>query len=171
VANALAGIAVGVEAGISLEACCAALAEVDPGDKRGQVIEVRGATVINDSYNSNPGALKAMIEVLAGMPAKRRILVAGEMLELGPESAALHAACGRAAAEAGIDVVLGVRGQARDIVEAARETGSDSGLRAVFMETPEEAGLWLKEHLREGDAALVKASRGVRLERALEGLG
>ena len=169
VLNALAAVAVGVEAGIPLRECCAALRELEPAEKRGQTLRVRGATVINDSYNSNPGALKAMIEVLAGMPAKRRILVAGEMLELGPESAALHAACGRAAAEAGIDVVLGVRGQAQEIVEAAR--AADSGLRAMFVETPEEAGAWLREHLREGDAALLKASRGVRLERALEGLG
>ncbi len=170
VLNALAAIAVGVEAGIPLRECCAALESLEPEEKRGQVIEARGAKVINDSYNSNPAALKTMIEVLAGMPAKRRILIAGEMLELGPESAALHAACGRAAAEAGIDVVVGVRGQAREIAEAAREAGADSGLRALFVETPQEAGAWLREHLRAGDAALVKASRGVRLERALEGI-
>lgn len=167
VLNALAAIAAGVEAGIPLADCCAVLAELGPGDKRGQVLTIRGATVINDCYNSNPGALKAMIAVLAGMPARRQILVAGEMLELGPESAALHGACGRAAAEAGIDVVVGVRGQAREIVAAARAGGSE----ALFVETPVEAGAWLREHLREGDAALLKASRGVRLERALEGLG
>lgn len=164
VTNALAAIAAGLEAGVPLEACCAALAGLEPGDKRGQVMLLRGATVINDCYNSNPGALKAMITVLKDMPAQRRILVAGEMLELGPESPALHASCGRAAA--GLDVVVGVRGHAREIVEAARE----AGVEAVFVETPEEAGAWLREHLRAGDAALLKASRGVRLERALEGL-
>jgi UDP-N-acetylmuramoyl-tripeptide--D-alanyl-D-alanine ligase len=161
VTNALAAIAVGLQAGVPLEACCAALAELQPGDKRGQVMLVRGAALVNDCYNSNPVALKAMIGVLKGMPAQRRILVAGEMLELGPESAALHAACGKAAA--GLDMVIGVRGNAREIVEAARE----AGVEAVFVETPEEAGAWLKENLREGDAVLLKASRGVRLERAL----
>jgi len=163
VTNALAAIAVGLEAGIPLAACCEALAGLEPGDKRGQVMLVRGAAVINDCYNSNPAALKAMIAVLKGMPAKRRILIAGEMLELGRDSSALHAACGKAAA--GLDVVVGVRGHAREIVEAAKE----AGVEALFMETPEEAGAWLRENLRAGDAALLKASRGVRLERALEG--
>lgn len=162
VTNALAAFAVGLEAGIPLADCCAALAGLEAGDKRGQVMQVRGATVINDCYNSNPAALKAMIAVLKGMPAERRILVAGEMLELGPEAAALHAACGKAAE--GLDLVVGVRGHAREIVEAARE----AGVEAMFVETPEEAGAWLREHLRPGDAALLKASRGVRLEKALE---
>lgn len=162
VTNALAALAVGVEAGVPLAACCEALAALEPGDKRGQVMLVRGAAVINDCYNSNPAALKAMIGVLKGMPAQRRILVAGEMLELGPEAAALHTACGKAAA--GLDVVVGVRGHAREIAEAARE----AGVEALFVETPEEAGAWLRENLRGGDAVLLKASRGVRLERALE---
>ncbi len=162
VTNALAAIAVGLKAGIPLADCCASLAELEPGDKRGQVLSARGATVINDCYNSNPSALKAMIAVLKGMPAKRRILVAGEMLELGPEAAALHATCGTAAA--GLDVVVGVRGHAREIVEGARE----AGVEALFVETPDEAGAWLRDNLRAGDAALLKASRGVRLERALE---
>jgi UDP-N-acetylmuramoyl-tripeptide--D-alanyl-D-alanine ligase len=164
VTNALAAIAVGLEAGIPLADCCAALAGLEPGDKRGQVIAYRGATIVNDCYNCNPAALKAMITVLKGMPAERRILVAGEMLELGPESAAQHAACGQAAA--GIDVVIGVRGQARHLVEEAAKAGAE----ALFVETPEEAGAWLAEHLRAGDAVLLKASRGVRLERALDGL-
>jgi UDP-N-acetylmuramoyl-tripeptide--D-alanyl-D-alanine ligase len=162
--NALAAIAVGMEAGISLAECCGALAGLRPEDKRGQVLTVRGATIINDAYNSNPEALKSMIAMLAGMPARRRILVAGEMLELGPEAEALHAACGKAAAKAGINIVVGVRGLAKHIVGAAREGGTE----ALFVETPEAAGEWLREHLEVGDAVLLKASRGVRLERALE---
>jgi UDP-N-acetylmuramoyl-tripeptide--D-alanyl-D-alanine ligase len=161
--NALAAVAVGLEAGIPLAECCAALAELRPEDKRGQVLTVRGATIINDSYNSNPEALQSMIATLKGTPAERRILVAGEMLELGPAAAALHAACGKAAAAAGIDVVVGVRGNAVHIVEAARA----GGVEALFVETPEAAGAWLVEHLRAGDAVLLKASRGVRLERVL----
>ena len=161
--NALAAIAVGIEAGIPLDACCAALAGLRPDDKRGEVVTARGATIINDSYNSNPEALKSMIATLAATPAQRRILVAGEMLELGPEAAALHAACGKEASLAGIDIVIGVRGNARRLVEAA----SKWGVEALLVETPEEAGAWLREHLRPGDAVLLKASRGVRLERAL----
>ncbi|MGB0124356.1 MAG: UDP-N-acetylmuramoyl-tripeptide--D-alanyl-D-alanine ligase [Silvibacterium sp.] len=167
VANALAAIAVGVEAGIPLETCCRALAELRPEDKRGQILTIGGATVINDCYNSNPEALRAMIGTLAAMPVGkkgRRILVAGAMLELGPESDKLHAACGRDAAEAGIDLIAGVSGDARYLAEAASGAGAES----LFFETPEEAGLWLRGAVREGDVVLLKASRGVRLERALE---
>jgi UDP-N-acetylmuramoyl-tripeptide--D-alanyl-D-alanine ligase len=164
VSNALAAIAVGLEAGVSLQEAAAALATMEPGDKRGEVLELRGAAVINDCYNSNPEALQAMTRTLAGVPAERRILVAGEMLELGPKAAELHAACGRAAVAAGIDCVVGVRGLARYLVDAAREAGCE---RAEFVETPEAAGEWLAAELRAGDAVLLKASRGVQLERAL----
>ncbi len=167
VSNALAAIAVGMASGIPLESCCAALAALQPDERRGRVIGFRGAKVINDSYNSNPEALKAMIDTLARLPVAengRRILVAGEMLELGPQSAALHSACGEKAAAAGIDLVIGVRGQARDIVAAAARHGA----QALFFETPEEAGEWLRQNVEPGDAVLLKASRGVRLERALE---
>jgi UDP-N-acetylmuramoyl-tripeptide--D-alanyl-D-alanine ligase len=104
-----------------------------------------------------------MIATLAAMPAKRRILVAGEMLELGAESATLHRDCGKVAAEKGIDLVIGVRGNAQFLVEGAR----DAGALALFLPTAEKAGEWLKAELRAGDAALLKASRGVGLEKAL----
>ena len=165
-ANAMAALAVGLEAGIPLAAACAALEQLRPEDKRGQTLEWHGATILNDAYNSNPEALKSMIATLAGMPAKRRILVAGEMLELGGESEALHAACGTAAAQAGIDVVVGVRGLARAIVDAAQNAGAE----AIFLDSAEAAGAWLRENLRSGDAVLLKASRGVRLEKALDAL-
>jgi UDP-N-acetylmuramoyl-tripeptide--D-alanyl-D-alanine ligase len=155
-----------VEAGIPLEECCRALEALRPEDKRGQVITLRGATLLNDAYNSNPEALQSMIATLRSMPAQRRILVAGEMLELGQEAAALHEACGRAAAQAGIDIVLGVRGLAQHIVQAARA----AGVEAIFLETPEQAGAWLRDRLQPGDAVLLKASRGVRLERVLDAL-
>ncbi|HEY6445600.1 MAG TPA: UDP-N-acetylmuramoyl-tripeptide--D-alanyl-D-alanine ligase [Acidobacteriaceae bacterium] len=163
IANAMAAVAVGIEAGIPLAECCAALAQLRAEEKRGQVLHLRGATVINDSYNSNPEALHSMIATLAATPAKRRILIAGEMLELGPEAESLHAACGKEAVLAGINVVIGVRGHAKSLVEAADKWG----VPALFVGTPEEAGAWLAEHLREGDAVLLKGSRGVRLERAL----
>ena len=161
--NAMAAIAAGLEAGIPLAECAVAVGQLRPPDKRGEVLRIGDATVINDCYNSNPEALKSMIATLAAMPAKRRILVAGEMLELGPESVRLHRECGKAAAEAGIDLVVGVRGSAQQIVEGAREAGA----LAIFLPTPLEAGEWLKAELRPGDAALLKASRGVGLEQAL----
>jgi UDP-N-acetylmuramoyl-tripeptide--D-alanyl-D-alanine ligase len=164
--NALSAIAAGLEAGIPLAECAAAVADLRPPDKRGEILRVGGATLINDCYNSNPEALKSMIVTLAAMPAKRRILVAGEMLELGSDAIRLHRECGTAAAELGIDMVVGVRGHAQSIVDAARE----GGRQAIFLESPQEAGQWLKAELKEGDAVLLKASRGVGLEKALPAL-
>ncbi len=162
--NALAALATGLEAGVSLSKGAAALAALRPGDKRGEVLEWSGARVINDCYNSNPPALDAMVDALMQIRAQRHIVVAGEMLELGPDAAAMHALCGDHMAAAGVDVVVGVRGLADALVEEAAEEGIAA---TFFFETPEEAGLWLRDNLRAGDAVLLKASRGVRLERAL----
>lgn len=164
VQNSLAAIAVGLQAGVSLEACREALEELRPTGNRGEVLTLRGATVINDCYNSNPEALSSMIHTLAGMPGSRKILVAGEMLELGPQSPALHRACGEKAAQEKIDLVLGVRGNAEHIVAGAKQ----HGVTAIFVDSPQAAGEWLKAELRPGDVVLMKASRGVRLEQALE---
>jgi UDP-N-acetylmuramoyl-tripeptide--D-alanyl-D-alanine ligase len=166
VTNALAAIAVGLEAGISLGESAAALAEMQAGDKRGEIMEFAGARIINDCYNSNPEALKSMIHALAATPASRRILVAGEMLELGPGATDMHRACGREAARLGIDLVIGVRGNGRCIVDGAKE----GGVETMFFDTPQDAGDWLRSALKPGDAVLLKASRGVRLEQALETL-
>ena len=117
--NAMAALAVAREAGVDVDAAAAALASLTAGDKRGEVVEISGAAILNDSYNSNPEALRSMIRTLAARPARRRILVAGEMLELGEQAPQLHAACGKAAAEAGLDMVVGVRGNAQHLAAAA----------------------------------------------------
>lgn len=162
-ANALAAIAVALEAGVELDAAVAALTRLTPGDKRGEVIEIDGATIINDSYNSNPEALRSMIRSLAARPARRRILLAGEMLEQGEYGPALHTACGKAAVEAGLDLVVGVSGNAEHLATAACR----GGVSALFLPDAAAAGQWLLQNLREGDAVLVKGSRGVHLEQAI----
>ncbi len=114
----------------------------------------------------------AAVDALEAVLARRRIVVAGEMLELGAAGEQLHRECGRyiagsaagSAASPKIDFLLGVRGLAQPMVEAAQE----AGLKAEFVATPEEAGEWLARQTREGDAVLLKASRGVKLERALD---
>ena len=162
--NAIAGLAVALEAGVELEPAIKALESLTAGDKRGVLIEIGGATLLNDSYNSNPEALRSMIRTLAARPAVRRILVAGEMLELGEHGPALHAACGKAAADAGLDIVVGVGGNAQHLATAA----CAGGVASVFLPDAEAAGRWLLQNVQRGDVVLVKGSRGVHLEQAIE---
>jgi UDP-N-acetylmuramoyl-tripeptide--D-alanyl-D-alanine ligase len=169
VLNALAAVAVGLARGMKLAEALGSLATLVPPDKRGQVLQLGNITVVNDCYNSNPKALHAMVDALAAMNGKRRIVVAGEMLELGPSGDELHRAAGRyigekKIGEKKIDVLIGVRGLAQAMVEGARQTGA----LAEFVATPEEAGAWLARETRPGDVVLLKASRGVKLEKALE---
>jgi UDP-N-acetylmuramoyl-tripeptide--D-alanyl-D-alanine ligase len=164
VLNALAAVSVALGRGLKMPEAVAALATLKPADKRGQVLQVGNITVINDCYNSNPKALNAMVDALANMKAGRRIVVAGEMLELGPAGEAMHREAGKHLAEKKIDVLLGVRGLAEAMVEGARQAGA----KADFVATPEEAGDWLARETRDGDVVLLKASRGVKLEKALE---
>jgi UDP-N-acetylmuramoyl-tripeptide--D-alanyl-D-alanine ligase len=162
--NALAAVSVGLARGMKLQETVAALATLSPADKRGQVLQLGNITVVNDCYNSNPQALKAMVEALAGMKATRRIVVAGEMLELGSAGEEMHRAAGQEIAGRRIDVLVGVRGQAQAMVDSARA----AGMHALFTATPEEAAEWLARETRDGDVVLLKASRGVKLEKALE---
>ena len=162
--NAMAGLAVALEAGVALDDAVAALASLTAGDKRGQLIEINGATILNDCYNSNPEALRSMIRTLAARPATRRILVAGEMLELGEHGPELHTACGVTAAEAGLDLIAGVQGNAVHLAT----TACRGGVESLFLPDAEAAGRWLLQNLQPGDVALVKGSRGVHLERAIE---
>jgi len=162
--NALAAVAVGMVRGLKPAEAVGALPTLAPADKRGQVLQLGNITVINDCYNSNPKALHAMVDALAAIKARRHIVVAGEMLELGPAGEEMHRAAGQHIAEKKIDVLVGVRGLAQAMVESARQTGTE----ATFVATPEEAGEWLAREAREGDVVLLKASRGVKLEKALE---
>ncbi|MGD1077772.1 MAG: UDP-N-acetylmuramoyl-tripeptide--D-alanyl-D-alanine ligase [Candidatus Sulfotelmatobacter sp.] len=162
--NALAAVAVGMVRGLKPAEAVGALPTLAPADKRGQVLQLGNITVINDCYNSNPKALHAMVDALAAIKARRHIVVAGEMLELGPAGEEMHRAAGQHIAEKKIDVLVGVRGLAQAMVESARQTGTE----ATFVATPEEAGEWLAREAREGDVVLLKASRGVKLEKTLE---
>ena len=162
--NVLAAAAVAMEHGVTASEIAAALPTLKAADKRGQVIQVDNVAVLYDCYNSSPKALMAAVDTLAAMPAQRRIVVAGEMLELGSTGEQLHRECGEYIAGKKLDFLLGVRGLAKPMVEAA--TGA--GMRAQFAATPEEAGNWLARETQDGDVVLLKASRGVKLEKALE---
>ena len=164
VSNVLAAAAVALEHSITPSEIAAALPGLQAEDKRGQVVQVGNVAVLYDCYNSSPKALIAAVDTLAAMPAMRRIVVAGEMLELGATGEELHRECGRHIATSNVDFLLGVRGVAKAMVEAARA----DGVEAEFVASPEEAGEWLARETRDGDVVLLKASRGVKLEKALE---
>ncbi len=127
--NALAAVAVGLQYGIPLREAAESLATLSAGDKRGEILSYAGATIINDCYNSNPKALDSMVRSLAQIPARRRIVVAGEMLELGPAAEAMHRECGQHMANCGIDVLLGVRGLAKAMVEERIRGRNARGVR------------------------------------------
>lgn len=162
--NVLAATAVALEHKLTLHEIAHALPSLAAGDKRGQVVQLDNLTLINDCYNSSPKALMAAVDTLAAMPGKRHIVVAGEMLELGPTGERLHRESGAYIAGKKVDFLLGVRGLASAMVESARK----QGVPAEFVVTPEDAGKWLASNAREGDVILLKASRGVKLERVLE---
>jgi UDP-N-acetylmuramoyl-tripeptide--D-alanyl-D-alanine ligase len=169
--NALAAVATGCAFDVPAHEGVDALRGVSAADKRGEILALGGATVINDCYNSNPKALESMIDALADMVTHgRRIVVAGEMLELGEQSETLHRKSGQHAARRNVDVVIGVRGNAHFIVEGAREVASQTKAKtqAEFVATPQDAGEWLAREAKPGDVVLLKASRGVKLEQALE---
>jgi len=161
VSNLLAAIAVAREFDIAPERLREPVRTFAVGKMRGERVEHNGITIWNDCYNSNPEAVESMIGVLNQTPAARRIAVLGEMLELGAASDALHGQVGRYAAEHGIDLVIGVHGSARALVDAA-------GGGARFFDEPAAAGDFVRSIARPGDAILFKGSRGVRMELALE---
>jgi UDP-N-acetylmuramoyl-tripeptide--D-alanyl-D-alanine ligase len=167
VRNILAGLAAAQVFGIAFGELREAVAGFTAGKMRGERSVQNAIVVLNDCYNSNPEALRAMIDVLSAETAVRRIAVVGEMLELGQSAEPLHRGMGSYLACRGIDVVIGIRGAARYIVDEAVKAGlSDSA--AFFFEDPVEAGLLLRRMLRAGDAVLFKGSRGVHVEKALE---
>ena len=167
ISNILAGIAVAQAMGIAPERLTDAVRAIEPGKMRGDRSVVRGITVLNDCYNSNPDAARAMLEVLRDQPARRRIAVMGEMLELGRWAEPLHRGVGRYAAQCGISVLVGIRGAARQMVEEAIQAGM-AGSAAYFFDEPEDAGDLVRKIAVEGDVVLFKGSRGTRVERALE---
>jgi UDP-N-acetylmuramoyl-tripeptide--D-alanyl-D-alanine ligase len=170
ISNALAALAAASVWGIGAAEAQSALRELRAPEMRGELLRLaNGAALINDSYNSSPAALHAMIVVLAQTPGfRRRILAAGEMRELGQTSRQLHRECGVAAGKTGkIDWVIGVEGDAAEIVEGATTAGVPRSQTKVFASS-EDAANFLADFVKSGDLLLVKGSRGVKMERIVE---
>lgn len=168
--NALAAAAVGHSFGMTPDEIGEMLLTVEPPPQRGEILRfAAGFTVINDSYNSNPAALISMVQTLVegSEGAKRRIVVAGEMLELGDDAERLHEETGRKIGENPIDMLIGVRGLGQQLVDGATSVGLGN---SKFAPDSEAAGEMLVSEIKEGDVVLVKGSRGVRTEKVIERL-
>ena len=162
--NAALAVAAGAAFGISAEEATAALKNMKPVGKRLEVLEIGDITVINDAYNASPESMKAAIRVLRASEAKRRVAFLGDMYELGEDSNELHASVGKAARDAGIDLLITAGENALSIALGA--TGGETEVHAFL--TREEAFDALPSLMKPGDLLLLKASRAMALEEAVQ---
>ena len=171
VTNCLPGIALAHRLGLSFDAIAIRLQDLKPESGRGRPMYFEGGfCVIDDSYNSNPAALMMMMRLVGQIQGyQRKILVAGEMLEIGDNGAHFHEACAKAAAHWRFDIIIGIQGLANQMVVSTKSLGYDSN-RSIFFRDAWEAGQWLSPRVRSGDLILVKGSRGVKTERVIQTL-
>jgi UDP-N-acetylmuramoyl-tripeptide--D-alanyl-D-alanine ligase len=159
--NAMLAVAAARACGVPDEASLAAIGTVEPLDMRGRWLATGDLTIINDAYNANPASMREAITLLDSLDRKRpRVLVLGTMRELGPQSPALHDEIAGRALSSGADLVAGIG----DFVSplAARAGGRERVITA-----PDVPELWesLRTRLPRNAIVMLKASRGVRLER------
>jgi UDP-N-acetylmuramoyl-tripeptide--D-alanyl-D-alanine ligase len=171
-ANVLAATAVAVEFEVEIDAIAAAARQLRPASHRGEIVKLADdLVIIDDSYNSNPTAALRALEVLAGeATATRRVAILGEMLELGDRSVELHEEVGRAAARAGVDVLLAVGGAPAAALARAAVAAGLAEARVRHFSTSDEAAEAAVAATQRGDVVLVKGSRGVRTDRVVERL-
>ncbi len=166
VMNVLAAASVAVNFEVPLDSIVAQVATLKPATHRGEVLRLAGGiTLVDDCYNSNPRALRGVLEVVGRETrTARRIAVLGEMLELGAQSRALHEMCGRVAAAANLRYLVTVGGDsARALGESAIAAGMQRSA-VVHLGTSAEAADMVRNLVRPGDLVLVKGSRGIRTE-------
>ena len=162
--NFLAAAACASELGISREAIVEAAAEAVAELWRGQIHQLQGVTIVDDSYNSNPAALAAALTSASALPGKRYFAVLGAMLELGASSDEYHRKLGGEAVDEGFSTVFGVGDEARALVEAVRHRGGEG----EWFASAKEVAPAIAARLEPGDVVLVKGSRGIGLEAVVE---
>jgi UDP-N-acetylmuramoyl-tripeptide--D-alanyl-D-alanine ligase len=165
-ANVLAATAVALELGVPLETIVSRAAALRPADRRGAVRRLaRGVTLVDDSYNSSPAALKRALHVIASdTHATRKVAVLGEMLELGDYATTLHRESGRIAGVSGLDLLFAVGGApARELADAATAAGMPRA-QVSYIDTSDAAAPIVTRAIRPGDLVLVKGSRGTRTD-------
>jgi UDP-N-acetylmuramoyl-tripeptide--D-alanyl-D-alanine ligase len=169
--SALAAIAVGLEFGMKSSEIAAALAGFEPPPMRCQVTDAAGAKLIDDSYNASPSAMRAALELLREVDAPgERVVVCGDMKELGPASVRLHRQLGEeVVTRCGADRLIACGDFAADVVFAAREAGMPSA-RATACRAVEETISLAQYASRPGSAVLVKGSRAMGLERVVDAI-
>ena len=167
--NALAAASLGLAMGLECEPIRRGLEAVRPASMRGVLHRLAsGAEILDDSYNSNPAAMERAIESLqAASPRGRRVLVSGDMLELGPYEVQAHARLGRQVAEAGIDLFVAVGPLSRRAADSARAAGARD---VKHVPDSEAAADLVTSAVQPGDLILVKGSRGMRMERVVQAL-
>jgi UDP-N-acetylmuramoyl-tripeptide--D-alanyl-D-alanine ligase len=168
VTNALAAAAVGAALSLSGSMIAQGLGRFRPAAMRSQVVTHLGVHIINDCYNANPASMKAALQLLAQWsPARERIAVLGDMLELGHETGQMHRDVGQFLATLGLSrlIVCGTLG--RDIAEGARRAGV-AGSQIDEVADAAAAADHLKRIVRQGDVVLVKASRGMKMEQVVQ---
>jgi UDP-N-acetylmuramoyl-tripeptide--D-alanyl-D-alanine ligase len=167
--NALAAMAAVREFGIDLGASAERLSGFTAPPMRCEVHRWGGVTVINDAYNANPASMSAALDVLSRWPdAKRRVVVVGDMRELGASSLAKHQQLGRQVAAAGVDVLMAVGEYADVVAEIARQSRAD--IEVATAATADDAAEALSETIRSGDVIMVKGSRALGLEALVEAI-
>jgi UDP-N-acetylmuramoyl-tripeptide--D-alanyl-D-alanine ligase len=177
--NAIGAIAAAYAAGLDPLLLLEYLPETVFTPLRGDEFEVDGILVLDDTYNANPAAMRSALDTLrdrAGERGGRAVAVLGDMLELGPGADGFHREVGLYAAECGVEILWALGQYSRAMVEAfwdGARLEPDARYLPRTQESDEECralGVELAFNLRRGDAVLVKASRGLRLERVVEGL-
>lgn len=159
--NAGLALAVGKKLGVSLEEGARGLAKAELTGSRLRKIKGRTITIIDDTYNANPDSMKSALDVLKKSEAKRRVAILGDMFELGDQTELLHRGVGVHARKIGIDEVICIGDLAANICEGA--AGTHFPDRETFLKV-------IEDYISEGDLVLVKASRGMELEKIVEAL-